>query len=180
MKLMLSALLLSLLFVVGFAQQPATPPASTQLTIIVAEGDNGSATPTLNRVTRAGTTHMTELESTTLAKRALVKLETIDYNRIKDGKRRSGVRRAVNAVKALAANTSPAREASLISKLNLAVNGLKPRGGNDPSDDYQKCVDKGEECGKEDTVSPLRCDLAYMDCITAAYGKQNMPGQLPD
>lgn len=55
MKLMLSALLLSLLFVVGFAQQPTTPPATTQLTIIVAEGDNGSAfirmaTPALDRL----------------------------------------------------------------------------------------------------------------------------------
>ncbi len=56
MKLMLSALLLSLLFVVGFAQQPTTPPPATgQLTIIVAEGDNGSAfirmaTPALDRL----------------------------------------------------------------------------------------------------------------------------------
>ncbi len=57
MKLMLSALLLSLLFVVGFTQQPTTPPpaAANQLTIIVAEGNNGSvfirlATPTLNRL----------------------------------------------------------------------------------------------------------------------------------
>ncbi len=79
------------------------------------------------------------------------------------------------ALKALAANTSPAKEAGLIAKLKLAAHGLKPHGDH-PTGAGQKCIDEAEECDKNGFY---RCDLGLTMCLTAEYNELNKPGQLP-
>ncbi|MEO6393004.1 MAG: hypothetical protein ABIP75_14245 [Pyrinomonadaceae bacterium] len=117
----------------------------------------------------------TALESSVQAKRALTQLSTINYRLIKDARQRDAVHRAVNAVKALAANTSPGREAGLFAKLKLAANGLKPREDH-PTGAGQKCIDDAIECDKNGL---FYCDLGLIMCLTVEYEELNKPGQLP-
>lgn len=126
--------------------------------------------------TAAAPTRLAALESSTQAKRAMETLKTINYSRIKDARQREAVRRAVNAVRALAANTSSAREAGLIAKLDLAANGLKPRGDH-PTGAGQKCIDDANECDKNGFYL---CNLGLMMCLTAEYNELNKPGKLPE
>ncbi len=129
------------------------------------------------RTQTAAPTQVATLESSTQAKRAMETLKTINYSRIKDARQREAVRRAVNAVKALAANTSPAREAGLIAKLKLAANGLKPRNNDHPTGAGQKCIDEAIDCDKNGFIM---CDLGLTMCLTAEYNEMNKPGKLPE
>ncbi|HEX8354715.1 MAG TPA: hypothetical protein VF611_17540, partial [Pyrinomonadaceae bacterium] len=59
------------------------------------------------------------------AKRALAELGTRDFARVRDARMRTASLRAVAALRAVANNTSRAREATLIAQLDRAIRNLK-------------------------------------------------------
>lgn len=117
-----------------------------------------------------------ELETSTQAKSAMVRLKSLNYNRIKDAGLRDSVRRTVIAVKALADNTSPEREAALVANFKRTLGKLKLKGK--PTGAGEKCIAEAEDCEKGGIW--IHCDLKFVMCLTAEYEEINKPGKLPE
>jgi hypothetical protein len=87
-----------------------------------------------------------ELKSSTEAKRVLADIGSRDFKRTKDAKLRAAAGRALDALKAVAKNTSPDREAILLAKFDRTMKDLK-------------------SLSKPTAADTRECDAHYLRCI---------------
>ena len=106
----------------------------------------------------APTTLKADLKSSAEAKRALSNIGTRDFKRVKDARLRDATSRALAALKAIASNTSTAREATLVANFARSMKTLK--GLAQPgSTNFEEC-DKGYElCIELCKETGGNCDL---------------------
>lgn len=86
-----------------------------------------------------------ELKSALPAKRALTRVDERSLGKIKDERMRSAIQRSYKALKALASNKSPAREAKLVAEFDQTIKALKAFPQPDPTT-YQQCDSQYEVC----------------------------------
>ena len=119
----------------------------------------------LARTQAAPSTLKAELKSSVEAKRVLSDIGTRDFKRVKDAKLRDASSRSLAALKAIANNTSKAREATLVANFARSIKTLK--GLAQPgSTTFEEC-DKGYElCIELCKETGGNCDL----CGFGQYG----------
>jgi hypothetical protein len=94
-----------------------------------------------------------ELKSSAEAKRALANMGTRDFKRVKDAKLRDASSRSLAALKAIANNTSRAREATLVANFARSIKNLKtlaqPNSTSIEECDkgYERCIELCKETG---------------------------------
>ena len=112
------------------------------------------------------------------AKRGVAEIDPGSFARIKDAKKRSAAQRSYNALKAIAENTSKAREAGLVASFNRSIGVLKawppPRNAN-----FEAC-DRNYEFCKENCQTNFTCEFCQIvngDCYllqwAAFYAKED-------
>ena len=114
----------------------------------------------------ASTTVKAELKSSAEAKRVLADIGTRDFKRVKNAKLRDASTRALAALKAIANNTSKAREATLVANFARSIKTLK--GLAQPGsthfeacdNDYERCIEICKEIGSDCNL----CDLGINGC----------------
>lgn len=125
----------------------------------------GMQTPgarTFARTQTAPTALKAELKSSTEAKRVLADIGARDFKRTKDARLRAAAGRALDALKAVAKNTSPEREAILLAKFNRSIKDLKSLAKPTAADTrecdahYTRCIELCKETG-------LNCDLCGIE-----------------
>lgn len=122
-------------------------------------GAGGPGTAQTAPAQRAG------LASATEAKRILAELGTNDFARVKDARMRAAGIRAVAALKAVANNTSRAREAALVTQFDRSIRNLKalpqPAGLSLQMCDqyYETCKEACKESG-----DCKQCDIGVNGC----------------
>ena len=85
----------------------------------------GAQSPSASAQTPTAPTQSAAPSASGEAKRVLDAVGARDFKRVKDADMRRGLTRAVAALKALAKNTSPGREAGLVENFDRAVKTLK-------------------------------------------------------
>ena len=101
----------------------------------------------------ASTTLKAELKSSAEAKRVLSNLGTQDFKRVKDARLRVASSRALAALKAIADNTSKAREATLAANFARSIKTLKTLAQPDSTSieecdkGYERCIELCKETG---------------------------------
>jgi hypothetical protein len=101
----------------------------------------------------ASTTVKADLKSSAEAKRALSDIGSRDFKRVKDARLRDASTRALAALKAIANNTSKAREATLAANFARSINTLKklaqPNSTTIEECDkgYERCIELCKETG---------------------------------
>ena len=118
-----------------------------------------------------------ELASATEAKRILAKLGAENFSKAKDPKVRLESRKALGIFKAMAANTTKAREATLIAQLNRSIANLKalpqPRGITPQACDsvYERCIELCKEGAGNCDLCGIAQNGCYLNELAAAIGK---------
>jgi hypothetical protein len=101
----------------------------------------------------ASTTLKAELKSSAEARRVLSNLGTQDFKRVKDARLRVASSRALAALKAIANNTSKAREATLAANFARSIKTLKTLAQPDSTSieecdkGYERCIELCKETG---------------------------------
>lgn len=122
-----------------------------------------------------------ELESSGVAKRSLAKLGSKDPNRIKDARARAAAQRSFTALKAVASNTTKAREASLIASFNRTIMDLKalPPHKNPVvekcDNQYELCIEICKEIGSNCDLCSIGQNSCYLDAWFTAWMDENDP-----
>ena len=80
------------------------------------------------------------------AKRALDKIGSRDFKRVKDARLRAAGAHALDALKKLARNTSKAREAALLAEFNRSVDALKAAAPGPKTASLDACDHSYETC----------------------------------
>ncbi len=123
----------------------------------------------------------TELASATEARRALDNLGTQDFKGVRDARLRAASQRALAALKALAANKSNAREASLVANFDRTIKNLKalPQPANmsphmcDAS--YERCIELCKETGGNCNLCGIAQNGCYLGILSAAIVNEHNP-----
>lgn len=108
-----------------------------------------------------------ELKSAAEAKRALARLGTANFARIKDARKREAAQKAYDAIKALANNTSSEREATLAANLEQATLAIKafPRPKNASfqqcEGSYNTCMELCKETGGNCKYCAISNNMCY-------------------
>jgi hypothetical protein len=125
----------------------------------------------------ASTTLKAELKSSAEAKRALADIGTRDFKRVKNAKVRDASTRALAALKAVANNTSKAREATLIANFARSIKTLKglaqPGSSNFEScdNDYERCIEICKEIGSDCNLCELGINGCYLNRLAMEASK---------
>lgn len=104
------------------------------------------------------------------AKRTLDDIGSRDFKRVKDAKMRAGLSRAVAALKAVAGNTSRAREAGLVATFERAIKNLKslpqPAGADTRQCDahYERCIELCKANGGNYGTDCKLCGIEQNGC----------------
>jgi hypothetical protein len=107
-----------------------------------------------------------DLESSTVAKRTLVGIDSRKFVKIKDARMQKAVQQSYNALKAVANNKSKAREAGLMADFDRTIKDLKalpqPTGGGlqECDNSYALCI---ELCGETGFDCKL-CGIGQNGC----------------
>jgi hypothetical protein len=118
-----------------------------------------------------------ELKSSSEAKRALSNIGTRDFKRIKNARLRDASSRALAALKAVASNTSRAREATLVANFARSVKTLKglaqPGSTSFEScdNDYERCIEICKEIGSDCNLCDLGLNGCYLNKLTMEASK---------
>lgn len=116
-------------------------------------GGQALAPRALAKTQSASSALKAQLPSSAEAKRALSNIGSRDFRRVKDAKLRAASSRALAALKAIANNTSKAREATLAAQFDRSVKTLKalaqPGSTNIEECDkgYERCIELCKETG---------------------------------
>jgi hypothetical protein len=124
-----------------------------------------------------------ELETATEAKRALANLGSQDFKRVKDARLREAAVRALDALKAVARNTSKAREAALVAEFARSIGVLK--GLPQPTAmSLQMCDESYKRCAELCRLTGANCDLCgisqngcYLNELAAAIAHEGDPSK---
>lgn len=113
-----------------------------------------------------------ELKSATEAKRALARIGSPNFAKIKDARKRDAMQKSYDAIKALANNTSQEQEATLAANLTRAGQALK---AFPPAKavDFQDCEWRYKNCAEQCKVSGM-CSLCHLSndlCVQASLIK---------
>lgn len=128
----------------------------------------------------AGTAQSGELPSSTQAKRTLAEIDERSFANIKDARKRSAAQRSYNALKAVADNTSKAREAALIASFSRTVGNLRatppPKQTFEQCDkQYETCIELCKETGGNCDLCRLGNEGCYLIKWAAFYAHENLP-----
>jgi hypothetical protein len=107
------------LFSIAKHFKPALLVVFVALVAAQTSGASGFGTP------QTAPARTAELETAAAAKRALAEIGSNDFARVKDARMRAAGLRAVAALKAVAKNTSRAREAALVTQFDRSIRNLK-------------------------------------------------------
>jgi hypothetical protein len=124
-----------------------------------------------------------ELETSAAAKRALADLGSKDLRRAKDARLRTASLRAVAALKAIADNTSKAREAALVANLDRAILTLKalpqpPSMSMQACDSsYKTCMELCKETGGDCKLCGIGQNGCYLNELAAAIAHEHDPSK---
>lgn len=125
----------------------------------------------------AASTLKAELKSSAEAKRALSNIGTRDFKRVKDARLRVASSRALAALKAIANNTSRAREATLIANFARSIKTLKglAQAGSTNfescDNDYERCIEICKEIGSDCNLCELGQNGCYLNKLTMEMSK---------
>ncbi len=125
----------------------------------------------------ASTTLKAELKSSAEAKRVLADIGTRDFKRVKNAKMRDASTRALAALKAIANNTSKAREATLVANFARSIKTLKglaqPGTTNFEScdNDYERCIEICKEIGSDCNLCELGINGCYLNRLSMEASK---------
>src|SRR5581483_4025979 len=102
-------------------------------------------------------------KSAAVAKQWLARIGSRDFSKLKDARLRDAVQQTHNALKAVADNTSTAREATLVGDFKRNLNNLKAVG--------KKAIPFAEECNWEydKCVEACKNDGICLDCAGKEY-----------
>lgn len=109
-----------------------------------------------------------ELKSSTEAKRVLADIGARDFKRAKDARLRAAAGRALDALKAVAKNTSPEREAILLAKFNRSMKDLKSLSKPTAADTrecdahYTRCIEICKEIGSNCELCGIEQNGCYL------------------
>jgi hypothetical protein len=127
---------------------------------------------------KSASTRKAELASATEAKRALAQLGSEDFSKVRDPKMRLESRQALGILKAIASNTSKAREKDLAAKFKTSI--LKLKGMPQPQHmSLEQCDASYERCIEACKNGSIDCDLCgiaqngcYLVKLAAAIGHE--------
>lgn len=118
-----------------------------------------------------------ELKSSAEAKRALSNIGARDFKRVKDARLRVASSRALAALKAIANNTSAAREATLIANFASSIKTLKglaqPGSTNIEECDkgYERCIELCKETGGNCDLCGISQNGCYLNKLAIEMTK---------
>jgi hypothetical protein len=118
-----------------------------------------------------------ELKSSAEAKRALSDIGTRDFKRVKDARLRNASSRALADLKALANNTSAAREATLVANFARSMKTLKglaqPASTNIEECDksYELCIELCKETGGNCDLCGISQNGCYLTKLAIEWTK---------
>ena len=124
-----------------------------------------------------------ELETAAAAKRALAELGTRDFGRVKDARMRAAGLRAVAALKAVANNTSRAREAALVAQFDRSILNLKalpqPAGlGLQECDkSYETCIELCKRTGGDCKLCGIGQNGCYLVRLAIEMAQEKDPSK---
>lgn len=131
----------------------------------------GVPTPgALAKTRQTGPTQVAASETSAGAKRVADKLTSYDLKRVKKSKLRDSWLRAFDALKAVAKNTSPSREAALIADFDRAIKSLKslpqPAAADTRQCDahYERCIELCKEAGGNYGKDCKLCGIEQNGC----------------
>jgi hypothetical protein len=101
-----------------------------------------------------------ELESAAEAKRGLAGINARNFEKFKNPRERRALQRSYDALKAIANNTSKAREAALMAKFDKTIGELKALTPTAAS--YAQCDDSYRRCREICNKNGNTCDLCNM------------------
>lgn len=111
------------------------------------------------------------------ARRGVAALDPRSFAKIRDAKKRSAAQRSYNALKAIAENTSKAREAALIANFNRTIGVLK---ASPPKNASFEACDKNYDFCKESCATDFSCEFCqivngdcYLNQWAAFYSKED-------
>jgi hypothetical protein len=125
----------------------------------------------------ASSTLKAELKSSAEAKRALSNIGTRDFKRIKNVRVREASSRALAALKAIANNTSRAREATLTANFARSIKTLKGLAQSGSTNfeacdnDYERCIEICKEIGSDCNLCELGQNGCYLNKLTMEMSK---------
>jgi hypothetical protein len=125
----------------------------------------------------ASTILKAELKSSAEAKRALSNIGTRDFKRVKNAKLRDASSRALAALKAIANNTSSAREATLVANFARSIKTLKGLAQSGSTNfescdnDYERCIEICKEIGSDCNLCELGQNGCYLNKLTMEASK---------
>lgn len=125
----------------------------------------------------APSTLKAELKSSAEAKRALSDIGARDFKRIRNARLRDASSRSLAALKAIAANTSKAREATLVANFARSIKTLKglAQAGSTNfeacDNDYERCIEICKEIGSDCNLCDLGLNGCYLNKLTMEMSK---------
>jgi hypothetical protein len=128
-------------------------------------------------VAQARPTRIAESKTSAEAKRILAGMGSPDFKRIKDARMRDALSRAVAALKAVANNTSAAREAELVANFGRTIKALQafPQSTNADTrqcdDSYERCMELCKETGANCDICKLSNEGCYLTKLAAEATK---------
>jgi hypothetical protein len=125
----------------------------------------------------ASSTIKAELKSSAEAKRALSNIGTRNFKRVKDARLRDASSRALAALKAIANNTSTAREATLVANFARSIKTLKglaqPGATSIEECDkgYERCIELCKETGGNCDLCGISQNGCYLNKLAIEMTK---------
>lgn len=129
------------------------------------------------RTQTAQTTLSAELKSSTEAKRLLADIGARDFKRTKDARLRAAAGRALDALKAVAKNTSKGREAALLAKFDRTIKDLKSLSKPTAADTrecdahYTRCIELCKETGGNCELCGIEQNGCYLTKLSIEMTK---------
>lgn len=112
---------------------------------------------------QTGPTRIADSKTSAEAKRILAGVGSRDFKRIKDARLRDGLSRAIAALKAVAKNTSEAREAELVANFDRSIKALQALPQPQPTAaDTRQCDDSYERCMELCKLTGGNCNLCKL------------------
>jgi len=145
--------------------------------LVVLGGGHALGARAFAQTQTAPTALKAELKSSTEAKRVLADIGSRDFKRAKDARLRAAANRALDALKAVAKNTSPEREAILLDKFDRTMKDLKSLSKPTAADTrecdahYERCLEICKEIGSNCKLCGIEQNGCYLTKLSIEMTK---------